>query len=957
MKIKLSLSAVLLMILWGNSFAQKYPFRTYSIEQGLTESVVYDIEQDSDGYIWLATSFGLTRYDGVVTTSYFEENGLNNNTLHSVYEDNFGRLWIGSESGVNYWEEDSIQKEPDLDALQSSTILSIFQDSNGALWFGTDGDGVWNYSNGRLIQYTTVNGLSNNRVRAITEDDKGTLYFATRGGLTSLNDGSFRVYTMNDGLPEDRLRDVVFAGNGKVLIGSRNGLVIFQDGVTEIINESEGLLSANIWAIETTSEGGIWLGAEGGVSFYQDGKVQNYTTEQGLSNNIVTSVMSDREGNMWFGTNGGGASIFFGNYFSNYDTDMGLPNNVVLTITGDKEGRIWFGMYGGGITALIDGEFNDLNINSALPDNKIYNLFVDSKNVLWISMSDGLATYEEGVLKVFADDQFPFRKVRNVMEASDNSYWISLEEEGLVHYEEGKFTRYDESHGMESSSIRKVIEDESGDIWIATFDGGISRWDGENFDNFTISEGLPNNSVTDIYIDSENRLWATTAGGFVWFDGERFQSITQDDGMPDKKAYFIHEGENGYYWLGSTKGVIRFDANLYFSQSGNEQAFKLITNDQGLIGDELNSGAVFEDREGYLWFGTVEGVSRFDPRSYLSKKVPPIVHLISFNASGRNYRLRNGNTLEYDQNYVEIEYSGINMTAPDQVIYQYRMSGVDPDWQQTTNRIVKYPSVPSGEHLFEVRARNPEGDWSEEVKKIRFSVAYPFWLSWWFLTIIAIAVISIILLFYNYYKARKLIDIERMRVRIASDLHDDVGASLTEIALQSDFLQAGKVDDEIGHSLQQIGKQCRRIVSSLDDIVWSIDARNDTLGDLTDRMQDYVLNTLESKNMAVTYDFDDLKMENKLPVELKENLYLIFKEAVNNVAKYSNGDKVEITMHNQNGSYELEIYDNGSKGKSAKKTGHGLRNMEMRAKRIGADIHIDPDNGFRITVTGDTNMN
>ena len=148
-----------------------------------------------------------------------------------------------------------------------------------------------------------------------------------------------------------------------------------------------------------------------------------------------------------------------------------------------------------------------------------------------------------------------------------------------------------------------------------------------------------------------------------------------------------------------------------------------------------------------------------------------------------------------------------------------------------------------------------------------------------------------------------MIDIERMRVRIASDLHDDVGASLTEIALQSDFLQAGDADSEFKKSLEQIGKQCRKIVSSLDDIVWSIDARNDTLGDLTDRMQDYVLHTLEPKNMHVSYDFDNLNMENKLPVSVKENVYLIFKEAVNNIAKYSNGDRVDIKMENQNGYF------------------------------------------------------
>ena len=230
-------------------------------------------------------------------------------------------------------------------------------------------------------------------------------------------------------------------------------------------------------------------------------------------------------------------------------------------------------------------------------------------------------------------------------------------------------------------------------------------------------------------------------------------------------------------------------------------------------------------------------------------------------------------------------------------------------------------------------------------------------MQWWFILVVILAVIGIIVLFYNYYKTRKLVDIERIRVRIASDLHDDVGASLTEVALQSDFLQASKIDPEFKQSLEQIGKQCGKIVTSLDDIVWSIDARNDTVGDLTDRMQDYILNVLEPKNFQVRYDFEDLKMENKLEVPVKENLYLIFKEAVNNISKYSNGDKVDISMTTENGDFKFQIHDNGTSGAGAKKTGHGLRNMVMRAKRINADIDVSTKNGFTVLLSGKLNTN
>ena len=386
-------------------------------------------------------------------------------------------------------------------------------------------------------------------------------------------------------------------------------------------------------------------------------------------------------------------------------------------------------------------------------------------------------------------------------------------------------------------------------------------------------------------------------------------------------------------------------------------AFQVINKEQGLVANELNLGAVYEDRQGFLWFGTVEGLSRFDPNSYQGNTVPPKVHITGINASGREYDPEEYFTLTHEENYIEIEFTGINFTAPNQILYEYKLSKIDPDWQQTTARSVKYPSLPPGEYTFQVHARNLNGAWSPELVEVSFKISAPFWMQWWFWILMLLVVIGIIFLFYNYYRARKMIDIERMRVRIASDLHDDVGASLTEIALQSDFLQAGDADTEFKRSLEQIGKQCRKIVSSLDDIVWSIDARNDTLGDLTDRMQDYILNTLESKNMMVNYDFSNLNMDNKLPVSVKENMYLIFKEAVNNIAKYSNGDRVDIKMENHNGYFEFDILDNGTSGKGTKKTGQGLRNMEMRANRIGADITIDSTDGFSINIKGELNSN
>ena len=957
---KNTLSILFLLILCSTSaWAQLYPFRAYSIEDGLSESVVNEVMQDSDGFMWLGTSYGLNKFDGINIENYFEDQGLNSSKVHALFEDSNNRIWIGTEFGVNYFQEDSIYSPSELKSLENQRVISIFEDSDGDLWFGTDGDGAWVlYKSGELVQYSTSQGFKSNRIRKIIEARDGTIWFATRGGLTKLENGNIRTYTTREGLPEDRIRDIVFDQNNELWIGTREGLVHYSDDEFLIYDDDHGLNNVRVQTLSFDSDNRLWLGTEEGVSLLENGVFRNFSTENGLTNDIIQSSTLDREGNLWFGTFGGGVNLFLGDYFKNHTTLNGLSNDVVTSIIEGENEEVWIATYGGGLSRLKDGEFSTLSLDEGLLDDKVFSLNKDSRGRIWIGMRNGLAYLESGKLNVLDEQEFPYRKVRQVYEDSFGILWISTYDEGMIKYDGTEFTQITMEDGLADNTVLGTVEGKDGSMWIATY-GGVSRYYEGEVENFSIREGLPHNAVMVIAKDKDDTIWASTFGGIAWFNGLKFQSITQEDGLPSRVCYFFKQGSDGMFWIGTNNGVVKFNAEKYFSEvpTDREEAFQLITKEQGLVSDEMNLGAVYQDSNNHLWFGSVEGVSHFYPERYNGNPLPPNVKIDQVITSGEMRNKSNHFNLEFDQNYVEINYSGINFTAPNQVLYEYKMEGVDPAWQRTKNRIVRYPSLPSGEYTFLVHARNTNGSWSDEKTRITFFVEAPFWMRWWFIVLVIIAIAGISWLFYNYYKARKLIDIERIRVRIASDLHDDVGASLTEVALQSDFLQASKLNPEFKQSLEQIGKQCRKIVTSLDDIVWSIDARNDTLGDLTDRMQDYVINVLEPKNFQVRYDFEDLKMGNKLAVPIKENLYLIFKEAVNNISKYSNGDRVDIIMKTTNGDFDFQIHDNGTSGKGTKKTGHGLRNIEMRAKRIGANIDVTTKKGFTIALSGKLNAN
>ncbi len=947
------LIALILAVSFSRAEAQTLPFRTYSIENGLSESVVNDLLQDEDAYLWIATSYGLNRFDGIEFENYYMEDGLKENRIHSLYQDRQGWKWIGTAAGVNVIKSDSIESVPALSPLNSSAVLDIYQDELDEYWFATDGEGVWHMDgNKNISQYGEVNGLGDDRVRKVLEDEEGVLWFATRGGLTKLEDGSFRTFTERHGLPDDRLRDLAIGLDGTLWIASRGGLCKIVGEVFRCFTEDDGLVNNRIQSISVDQgSGGLWIGTEEGVSFFIEESFTNYSVDEGLTNNIVQTTLYDREGNIWFGTFGGGINLFLGSHFRNYTVEEGLPNNVITDITEDRTGDHWISTYGGGIVRLSNTGMTIYNSPDGLVDNKVYTMASDSSDGLFIGTRWGLSIFRDGVFQNFDETELPYRKIRALhrSEATD-SWWLGTYGEGVLEYDNQNFQLWTEEEGLANNTVLAIEESEDGSLWFATY-GGVSQWKDSTFTTYAIQHGLPNNGVIDILIDQEGSLWAATFGGIARFDGERFEAITPEDGLPDEVCYFMEQDDRGIFWIGTNRGVIRFDYEAYKNAepSDDRRPFKLITQAQGLVANEMNAGASFKDNEGDLWFGSVGGVTRFIPSMETMNAAPPSIHMKNLNAGGENVPLQREIEIGSDKRNITFSYVGINFTSPDQVEYQYRLRNSGEGWQMTTDRSVRYSSLSPGDYTFQLRARNNDGRWNEEQTELSFTVLAPFWMRWWFIASVVIAIIGLIFFIYNYYRVRKMVELERMRVRIASDLHDDVGSALTEIALQSDFLQTMDVADPLQDSLRQIGNQSRKIVSSLDDIVWSIDARNDTVGDLTDRMQDYVNNVLPEKEISYRFEGDT---QEKLGVSLRENLYLIFKEAINNIAKHSNAGKVEIHLATNGQSFVMSIHDDGTGPQNERKTGQGLSNMKMRAKRIDADITFNNNKGFEVRVEG-----
>ena len=956
---KLTSTVILLFLLmfgWVETIqSQLLPFRSYSIELGLSESVAHALVQDNRGYIWVGTGYGLNRFDGTTFKQYYEEDGLANNRVHSLFQDRESTIWVGTETGISTLHGDSLVTPESVLELSRYAILDIFEDNSGNYWFGTDGNGLWKLqTNGQLISIDETYGLPVERVRAVRQTSDGTIWAGSREGLVKIDDDHAEYFSTEHGLPELRIRDLFIDEYDRIWIGSRGGLVRYHNEEFTVFGAEHGLNDERIQTITIEDSSRIWLGTESGVSLFDGETFQNFSREEGVPAVIVYSSIIDLEGNIWFGTLGGGISIFVGDYFNSYNIDNGLTNNVVTGFEEDSQNNIWIATYGGGILKYDGTQLHPYTEADGLIDNKVYSIHEDSQNRLWIGTREGISIFDGESFTSVSDDLYPFRVVRKIYEdIENNEFWIATYNDGVFQLRDEGYIQHHIGNGFLHNTVMDIKQDKNGNFWFATY-GGAAKFDGHQFNFLTIADGLPSNGVIQVHIDHNEDVWFSTFNGIARYDGENVDVITESE-RRETISYFTLQDKNNKYYVGTNRGLFHIEPEILLRSDDRYEllkAFRIFNRNQGLIANELNAGASLLASDGTIWLGTVEGLSRFFPEQVRKNNSPPGIEFEEILVSGKEIRSGRTHQFNHDQNFVQISYSGLSYEAPDQVLYEYRMRGLGQGWQTTRERIIRYPSLSPGHYEFELRAYNADGIRSEKTAGFTFNIMRPFYFQWWFLLLAALLLIGLVLFYVRYFRVRKQVDIERMRVQIASDLHDDVGSSLTELALQTDFLQAGNVSDDIKTTLQQLGEHSRKIVSSLDDIVWSIDSRNDTAGDLTDRMQDYVNQLFANGEVEFHYNFGQLREHEKLPVDVKENVYLIFKEAINNVVKHSNASKVDIHFSISGKNFELIVSDNGTQIKSNRKSGQGLRNIRMRAERIGSSVDINSNGGFTVKATG-----
>ncbi|OGU36783.1 MAG: hypothetical protein A2068_09545 [Ignavibacteria bacterium GWB2_35_6b] len=972
----------------------------------ISDNFIWSITEDKFGYIWIGTNGGgLSKYNYLSNsfTNYLhnpkDKNSISENNIRKIFEDSDGKLWIGTNSSglckfdykTNKFTRISSDGTPN--SLSSDNIRFISEDENKNLWIATDGGGlnkfertankftsyksfvfnnrviqapvVWSllnegdivwigtYENG-LIKYNSKSGkvenhfsrinensLIQNNITYILKDASQHLWICTEAGLSILNASSGKFYNYRH-----NISDIKSIGNNIIRCAYKD--------------------KSNL----------IWLGTFGGgaskINLNKKFKVYSHDPSDinSVSHNMIRAIYQDSRKFVWVGTLGNGLNLLNKEknkfeHFAADNTSTSISNNIITSIWEDNEKNLWVGTWGGGLNKIklsvnpnkehyikeINYFLNDPNNKYSISSNIVQAIFQDSKENLWVGTESGLDKYQK------SNNRF----IRYASQPNDNN---SLSDNRI--------------------QSKCIIEDKHGNIWVGTWRGlnrlRVLQKNNSNKKEEIIFErflrdaqdinSLSDNRVVSLYEDELRSktdttiLWIGTVGGGLnkleiinseTSDNEakfKFTHYTEKDGLPNNVVYGILGDKNGNIWLSTNNGISKFNPE--------QEIFRNYDISDGLQSNQFFWGAFHETRDGELFFGGINGLNSFYPGELKENTYIPPVYITDCEISdskNENYKLNsysqpNSISLSYDSYAFSFEFAALDFTTPEKNQYEYILDGYDEEWKSAGGKnVITYSNISDGDYTFKVRGSNNDKVWNQQGASVQIKILTPFWKTWAFVAVVFLTFLGLGIYFVTA-QIKNILAVERLRTKIAADLHDNIGSSLTEISILSEVISTrlNGAEKDVQKSLGKISTKSRDLIDKMSDIVWLVNPKRDSLYDLILRLQDTYSELLADTN--ISFRSDNLKaLENvSLQMEHRQHLFLIFKEAINNCITHSNCSEIYLNAKVNGRKLEMELSDNGNGYERKTSQGNGLDNMENRAELIGGKLYINSSLGNGTTV-------
>jgi signal transduction histidine kinase len=667
-------------------------------------------------------------------------------------------------------------------------------------------------------------------------------------------------------------------------------------------------------------------------------------------------LYEDREGSLWVGTGDGGLNRFRDVTFTTIGQPEGLSEDRATALHAAADGSVWVGTKGG-LDRIFGGRITSVRAADGLSQDNISAVASDTSGAIWAGATDkGLNRVRGGKVTVYrAAGGQASDSIFALLGARDGGLWVGTRGDGLHRLLGTRLVPFGGAKGLPSPYVWELVEDPAGTLWIATGYGVYAATGSE------VRQVTPRDiPAGTLHVDSEGTLWAGGSQGlYRWRDGKGF-AFTTREGLAHGQVVQILEDGRQNLWLGSTRGISRVSkAELAEVAEGRRARVTPAAYDvaDGMRVRECNYGTGCRTRDGRLWFPTIRGVVVVDPERLRTNPLPPPVMVEGVLADGRALEPMGAGQARVPpgEGRLEFRFTALSYLAPAKMRFSYRLEGFDETWSEPgSRREATYTNLPPGAYTFRVKASNNDGVWNEAGASFPLYLQPHFHQTGWFYALCA-AVVLVTAWRIHQYRLQRFVEMERVRTRIAADLHDDIGAGLSQIAVLSEVARQQFLHDgtRAVDSLGRIAGTAGELVDSMSDIVWAVNPRKDRLEDLVHRMRRFAKDVEAARGVDVTLRFEVVDPGQKLGPDFRRHVYLIFKEAVSNAARHSGCAAVGVTLEVRHGRLALQVRDDGRGfDPSRKSDGHGLQTMVHRAGELGgtAEIVSRPGKGTVLSV-------
>ncbi len=799
-------------------FGQQYGFRNFTLEDGLPQTEVWALLQDNKGIIWAGTNGGgLSRFNGNTFKTFTTRDGMPDNIVYSLCEDEEGNVWMGSINAIIKYDGIKFTTITESDYQGIRTYQQIYRDDLGQIWVLSQDEQNFQrllmITGNRIIpvsdKFRELN--SNNLIRNVFYTRSGVHYITTNDFLYELTDeNTLRKSLLNeyDALNEHRIFPLFQDDEGYIWIITGG-----QDSPTSFYKYKNGVISAF-----EVPEDPWWNGVNGifhdqhhrtwfinfgnGVSMFDpaDQEFHYFRQINGLHSDFIQCIIEDHEGNIWMGSNGNGLIKYSKNSFISFDFDQIINDNMVRRFYQDRQGDMWFGLAGTGIVHYDGTTFTPYDKEDYPGISNVRGFAEIRPNLMLLASINGLYQFDKrSIREVSSLYGLPPGNYSDLLVDGD-TIWLSTINNGISKIVNGRSTTYNRQSGdLHSNILNSIRKDSKGNIWVCANDG-IGKYSNGTFKWYTVEDGLNYPIVLQMTEDLLGRYWfASYLGGINIFDGEKFTYLTMKDGLSSDNIYSITTDQNGNIWAGTGKGVdlIQVDTSGIITGIQNFGIY------DGFTGIENNGTAIYIDREENLWFGTVRGAMRYDPKKTQANLHEPQTHISNVKLYFREidwrrddyancltgvspwFNIPAGLVFPHDSNHLSFEFEALSFQVPEKVRYQWKLEGLDKEWSPVSNKTEAiYANIPPGEYTFMVKAMNNDGIWNETPTTFSFRIRPPWWGTWYFFILMAILVLTTITLIFRF--RIKLIEAKRQ------ELEKIVKEKTTEVRKQNRTLEKQK---------------------------------------------------------------------------------------------------------------------------------------------------------------------